>query len=52
MERESAPNFKLARDKINQMRFNYGAQVLLLARSEDKNLIIISPNKVTVLNKG
>ena len=52
LERESVPNFKLARDKINQMRFNYGAQVLLLARSEDKNLIIISPNKVTVLNKG
>ncbi|WP_405307237.1 cell division protein SepF [Methanobrevibacter sp.] len=52
LERESSPNFKLARDKINQMRLKYGAQVLLLARSEDKNLIIISPKKVKVLNKG
>ncbi len=52
LERESAPNFKLAGDKINQMRSKYGAQALLLARSEDKNLIIISPKKVKVLNKG
>ena len=52
LERESALNFKLAADKINQMRSNYGAQALLLARTEDKNLIIISPKKVQVLNKG
>ena len=52
LERESALNFKLAADKINQMRSNYGAQALLLARSDDKNLIIISPKKVQVLNKG
>ena len=52
LERESAPNFKLARDKINLMRSKYGAQALLLARNEDKNLIIISPKKVKVLNKG
>ena len=52
LEKESAPNFRLAADKINQMRSKYGAQALLLARSEDKNLIIISPKKVKVLNKG
>ena len=52
LEKESAPNFKLAGDKINQMRSKYGAQALLLARSEDKHLIIISPKKVKVLNKG
>ncbi|WP_462315292.1 cell division protein SepF [Methanobrevibacter sp.] len=52
LERESAPNFKLAKDKINMMRSKYNAQALLLARSEDKNLIIISPKKVKVLNKG
>ena len=52
LEKESAPNFKLAGDKINQMRSKYGAQALLLSRSEDKNLIIISPKKVKVLNKG
>ena len=52
LEKESAPNFKLAGDKINQMRTKYGAQAVLLARNEDKNLIIISPKKVKVLNKG
>lgn len=52
LEKESAPNFKLAGDKINQMRVRYGVQALLLARTEEKNLIIISPNKVKVINKG
>jgi SepF-like predicted cell division protein (DUF552 family) len=52
LEKESAPNFRLAVDKINQMRLKFGAQALLLARSEDKNLIIISPEKVKVINKG
>ena len=52
LEKESAPNFKLAGDKIKQMRERYGAQALLLARSDDKNLIIVSPKKVKVINKG
>lgn len=52
LEKESAPNFKLAGDKIKQMRARYGAQALLLSRTEDKNLIIISPKKVKVINKG
>lgn len=52
LEKESAPNFKLAGDKINQMRARYGVQALLLARTEEKNLIIIAPNKVKVINKG
>lgn len=52
LEKESAPNFKLAGDKIKQMRARYGAQALLLARTEEKNLIIISPKKVKVINKG
>ena len=52
LERESAANFKLAGDKIKQMRQRYGAQALLLARSDDKNLIIVSPKKVKVINKG
>lgn len=52
LERESAANFKLAGDKIKQMREKYGAQAVLLARNEDKNLIIVSPKKVKVINKG
>ena len=52
LERESIPNFRLAGDKIKQMRTRYGAQALLLSRTEEKNLIIITPNKVKVINKG
>lgn len=52
LEKESVPNFKLAGDKIKQLRTRYGAQALLLAHSEDKNLVILSPRKVKVINKG
>lgn len=52
LQKESPANFNLAGEKIKQMRERYGAQALLLARSEDKNLIIISPKKVKVINKG
>jgi SepF-like predicted cell division protein (DUF552 family) len=51
LERESPANFKLAGEKIKQMRARYGAQALLLSRSEEKNLIIISPKKVKLINK-
>lgn len=52
LQKESPANFKLAGDKIKNMRARYGAQALLLARTEEKNLIIISPKKVKVINKG
>ena len=52
LEKESIHNFKLAGDKIKQMRERYDAQALLLSRTEDKNLIIVSPKKVKVVNKG
>lgn len=48
LEKESPANFKLAGDKIKQMRAHYGAQALLLARSSEKNLILVSPKKVAV----
>lgn len=52
LERESPANFKLAGEKIKQMRAKFGAQALLLARCEEKNLIIISPKKVRLINKN
>lgn len=52
LQKESPTNFKLAGDKIKQMRAKYDVQALLLARTEEKNLIIISPKKVKVVNKG
>lgn len=52
LAKESAANFKLAGDKIKQMRTNYGVQALLLSRTEDKELLIVSPKKVRIINKG
>ena len=52
LEKESAANFKLAGDKIKQMRERYGVQALLLARTDDKDLIIVAPKKVRIINKG
>lgn len=52
LEKESPANFKLAGEKIKQMRERHGAQALLLSRTEDKNLIILSPRKVKIINKG
>ncbi|MBQ6098761.1 MAG: cell division protein SepF [Methanobrevibacter sp.] len=52
LEKESAANFKLAGEKIKQMRARYGVQALLLARTDDKDLIVVSPKKVRIINKG
>lgn len=52
LQKESPANYKFAGDKIKQMKERHGVQALLLARSEEKNLIIVSPKKVKVINKG
>ena len=52
LEKESPANFRLAGEKIKQLRERYGAQALLLSRSEERNLIIISPKKVRLINKN
>lgn len=52
LESESPANFKLAGEKIKQMRARYGAQALLLSRTSEKNLIIIAPKKVKLIKKG
>ena len=52
LENESPANFKLAGEKIKQMRSRYGAQALLLSRSSEKNLIILSPRKVKLVKKS
>lgn len=51
LEKESPANFKLAGEKIKQMRSNYGAEALLLSRCNDKNLIIIAPKVVSLVRK-
>ena len=52
LENESPANFKLAGDKIKQMRNQYGTQALLLSRTSEKNLIVLSPKKVKLVKKA
>ena len=51
LEKESPANFKLVGDKIKQMRSDYGAQALLLAHCNDKNLVIVAPKGVSLVRK-
>lgn len=52
LEKESPANFKLAGDKIKELRENYGAAALLLSQCEDKNLIIIAPSNIDLVKVG
>ncbi len=51
LENQSPANFKLAGDKIKQLRARYGSQALLLSHTEDKNLVILSPSRVKLVKK-
>lgn len=49
LEKESPANFKLAGDKIKELREEHGAAALLLSQCEDKNLIIIAPSNIDLV---
>ena len=51
LERESPANYKLAADKINYMRSNFGAEALLLAHTSTKNLVILAPDNISLIKK-
>lgn len=52
LERESPANFKLAGEKIKQLRERADAQALLLSRCDERNLIIVAPKKVRLIKKS
>ena len=52
LEKESPANYTLAGEKIKNLRERHGAQAVRLSASEDKNMILIAPDKVKVINKG
>jgi len=52
LEKESDANFRLAGEKIKYMRGRHNAQAVLLEHTEEKHLILLSPRKVNVINKG
>ena len=52
LEKESEANYKLAGEKIKHIRTRHDAQAVLLEHTEEKHLILLSPRKVNIVNKG
>lgn len=52
LEKDSKYNFKLAGEKIRQIRESFGAEALLLSRCNNRNLIIISPKRIKLVKKS
>ncbi|MDR2967052.1 MAG: cell division protein SepF [Methanobacteriaceae archaeon] len=50
-EEEGIDTFQMAGNKINILRQKHGAESILLCNSSDKNLIIISPQRINIVKK-
>lgn len=51
LEKQSNKDFRQAGEILKLLRQQYGAEAILLSQTEDKNLIIITPNRVKLVRK-
>ncbi|ADC46498.1 hypothetical protein mru_0647 [Methanobrevibacter ruminantium M1] len=51
MEKKGAAEFKQAGEKLKVLRQQYNAEAILLSKSDDKNLIIVTPARVKLIRK-
>lgn len=51
LEKQGTNDFRDAGEKLKVLREQYGAEAILLSRSEDKNLIIVTPSRVKLVMK-
>ena len=51
LEKQSEKDFRQAGEILKLLRHQYGAEAILLAQAEDKNLIIITPSRVKLVRK-
>ena len=51
LEKQSNKDFRQAGEILKLLRQQYGAEAILLSQTEDKNLIIITPNRVKLVIK-
>jgi SepF-like predicted cell division protein (DUF552 family) len=52
LEKESQEAYEMLTRKLNIIRKEHGAEAILLAKTKDKNIILVSPHKVKVIKKG
>ena len=51
LEKQSNKDFRQAGEILKLLIQQYGAEAILLSQTEDKNLIIITPNRVKLVRK-
>ena len=51
MEKKGAAEFKQAGEKLKVLRQQYNAEAILLSKSDDKNLIIVTPARIKLIRK-
>ncbi|MDR2874011.1 MAG: cell division protein SepF [Methanobrevibacter sp.] len=52
LEKESQESFEMLTRKLNIIRKEHCAEAILLAKTKDTNMILVSPHKVKVIKKG
>ena len=51
LEKQSNKDFRQAGEILKLLRQQYGAEAILLSQTDDKNLIIVTPNRVKLVRK-
>lgn len=51
LEKQSEKDFRQAGEILKLLRHQYGAEAILLAQAEEKNLIIVTPSRVKLVRK-
>lgn len=52
LEKEGDETFEMIGAKLNVLRKEHKAEAILLCKTKDKHIILISPNKIKVIKKG
>ncbi|MDR2829803.1 MAG: cell division protein SepF [Methanobrevibacter sp.] len=52
LENEGEKTFEMIGTKLNVLRKEHKAEAILLCKTKDKHIILISPNKIKVIKKG
>ncbi|MDR0900491.1 MAG: cell division protein SepF [Methanobrevibacter sp.] len=51
LENEGLESYKMAGEKIKILREEHKAEAILLAKSNDKNMLIITPSRIKIIKK-
>ncbi|MDR0911790.1 MAG: cell division protein SepF [Methanobrevibacter sp.] len=51
MQNDSAESYQMAGAKIKMLRENYHAEAISISKTEDKNLILLTPSQINIIKK-